>query len=64
VKIWESTSTCRSVVAGSTMKAALPLPSWIALGHTKIPAPFTPATSVSPQRPFVTEKPASPRQNS
>jgi hypothetical protein len=33
-------------------------------GPHEDPAPFTPARSVSPQRPFVTEKPTSPRQNS
>src|SRR5262249_57650859 len=57
VKICESASTCLSVVAGSTMKAALPLPSWIALGHTKMAAPLTPLRSTVPQRPFVTVKP-------
>ena len=62
MKIWARASTCLSVVAGSTMKAALPLPSWMALGHTKMPAPFTPSSLTSPHRPFVTVKPTSARQ--
>ena len=33
VKICPSASTCLSLVAGSTTKATLPLPSWIAFGQ-------------------------------
>ena len=62
VKIWASASTCLSVVAGSTMKTALPLPSWIALGHSKIAGALHAGEVDVAAAPLVTVKPTSARQ--
>jgi hypothetical protein len=52
VKICARAPSCSSVTAGGTTNTALPPPSWIALGQSRMPATVMPERSTSPQRPL------------